>query len=75
MKFIRYHKLAIKLEQARILDGSCYITLYNRFGFPAPEVLKRCALRKIPVYRTDLNGAVHAVSDGQKWAVSSEGLN
>jgi|GEM_PF-425371 len=44
----------------------------NGFGFPAPEVIERCAARKIPVYRTDLQGAVHAVSDGLKWTITTE---
>jgi competence protein ComEC len=44
----------------------------NQFGFPAPEVIERCAERNIPMYRTDLQGAVHAVSDGQKWTIATE---
>ncbi|MGA2028174.1 MAG: DNA internalization-related competence protein ComEC/Rec2 [Syntrophobacteraceae bacterium] len=44
----------------------------NQFGFPAPAVIERCAARNIPMYRTDVNGAVHAVSDGQKWTITSE---
>jgi beta-lactamase superfamily II metal-dependent hydrolase len=50
----------------------CYITLYDPFGFLASEVLERCTERNIPVYRTDAQGAVHAVSDGLKWTISSE---
>ncbi len=44
----------------------------NQFGFPASEVIERCAARKIPMYRTDTNGAVHAVSDGLKWTITTE---
>ncbi len=44
----------------------------NRFGFPAPAVIERCAERSIPVYRTDLQGAVRAVSDGRKWTITTE---
>ena len=44
----------------------------NQFGFPAPEVLARCGERNIPMYRTDINGAVHAVSDGVKWTITTE---
>ncbi len=51
---------------------SCYITVFNPFGFPAPEVIERYAARNIPMYRTDANGAVHAVSDGRKWTIGSE---
>ncbi|MFZ0931968.1 MAG: DNA internalization-related competence protein ComEC/Rec2 [Syntrophobacteraceae bacterium] len=45
----------------------------NQFGFPAPEAVQRCAERNIPMYRTDLQGAVHAVSDGRKWTITTEG--
>ena len=44
----------------------------NWFGFPASETIERCAARKIPVYRTDLQGAVHAVSDGLKWTITTQ---
>jgi competence protein ComEC len=44
----------------------------NQFGFPASEVLERCEKRNIPVYRTDINGAVHALSNGREWTISSE---
>ncbi|MEM5785661.1 MAG: DNA internalization-related competence protein ComEC/Rec2, partial [Syntrophobacteraceae bacterium] len=42
----------------------------NPFGFPAKNVLGRCAERNIPVHRTDLDGAVHAVSDGREWSIT-----
>jgi competence protein ComEC len=44
----------------------------NQFGFPAEAAVQRCVERNIPMYRTDLQGAVHAVSDGQKWTITSE---
>ena len=44
----------------------------NRFGFPAEAVVQRCTERNIPMYRTDLQGAVHAVSDGLKWTITTE---
>ena len=44
----------------------------NQFGFPAPAALERCAERNIPMYRTDLQGAVRAVSDGLKWTITTE---
>lgn len=43
----------------------------NSFGFPAPSVIQRCKQRHIPFYRTDLDGAVHAVSNGQYWAITT----
>ncbi len=44
----------------------------NRYGFPAQAVIKRCADRKIPMYRTDLHGAIHASSDGRQWTITTE---
>jgi competence protein ComEC len=44
----------------------------NQFGFPASETIERCAERNIPMYRTDLQGAVHAVSDGREWTIVTE---
>jgi beta-lactamase superfamily II metal-dependent hydrolase len=35
-------------------------------------VIERCNERKIPMYRTDLQGAVHAVSDGREWMITTE---
>jgi competence protein ComEC len=39
----------------------------NLFGFPAPAVLAECRKRSIPTYRTDLQGAIQATSDGFHW--------
>ena len=44
----------------------------NMFHFPAPVVIDRCKARRIPVYRTDLQGAVRAVSDGEQWTISTQ---
>jgi competence protein ComEC len=41
----------------------------NPFGFPHEEVLSRLRERGIDCYRTDLHGAVDAVSDGERWEV------
>jgi competence protein ComEC len=46
----------------------------NPFGFPAEAAVRRCAERQIPMYRTDLHGAIHAVSDGLKWTITTEAL-
>lgn len=56
--------------QPRAIVFSCGYN--NTFGFPAPSVIRRCSERKIPMYRTDLQGAVHAVSDGKQWKVTTE---
>jgi competence protein ComEC len=41
----------------------------NSLNLPADAVLERCRSRKIPVYRTDLHGAVQAFSDGSQWDI------
>jgi len=38
----------------------------NSFGFPNPELIERLLDRNIAILRTDLHGAVTAVSDGEK---------
>jgi len=43
----------------------------NPFGFPHPEILKRYEELKIPVLRTDINGAVTIETDGAGLKVSS----
>ncbi len=42
----------------------------NPFNFPSPMVLEECGRRGIPIYRTDLDGQVVAVSDGHRWRIS-----
>ena len=38
----------------------------NMYGHPTPEVLQRLAIREIPVYRNDLQGAVGMeIKDGK----------
>jgi competence protein ComEC len=39
---------------------------YNKFGHPAADVLARLAQRRIPVYRTDRDGAIDVFSDGHQ---------
>jgi competence protein ComEC len=41
----------------------------NLFGFPSPTVLAECRKRNIPVFRTDLQGAIQATSDGLCWEI------
>jgi len=41
----------------------------NWFGFPDPRVLHACRERGIPIYRTDLCGAIQALSDGKRWEI------
>jgi competence protein ComEC len=44
----------------------------NIFHFPAPVVLNRCRKLSIPFYRTDLQGEVHAVSNGRGWTITTQ---
>ena len=39
----------------------------NGFGHPHPETLARLARRQVPLLRTDRDGTVAVVSDGQTW--------
>jgi competence protein ComEC len=41
----------------------------NIFGFPSSEALTECAKRSIPIFRTDLQGAIEATSDGHDWDI------
>jgi len=68
----RYSSSEEFLDALRPVAIVCSCGYDNQFGFPAHEVIERCAVRNIPMYRTDINGAVHAVSDGQKWTITSE---
>ena len=60
------------LDALRPVAIVCSCGYDNPFGFPAPAVIDRCAARNIPMYRTDANGAVHAVSDGLKWTFTTQ---
>jgi hypothetical protein len=42
----------------------------NIFGFPSESVLRRCRERRIPVFRTDAQGAIEAVSNGAEWNIA-----
>ncbi len=44
---------------------------HNRYGFPGRKVLARCRRRGITVYRTDLDGAVQVISDGQDHRITT----
>jgi competence protein ComEC len=43
----------------------------NRFGLPSSRTLGLLSARKIPVYRTDLDGTIELVSDGFSWSVAT----
>lgn len=44
----------------------------NLYGHPKPETLERYDARQIPVFRTDLLGAVHLKSDGNTFYLKSQ---
>ena len=44
----------------------------NRFGFPHKDVVTRYRERRIPCYRTDLQGAILGISDGTGWKILTE---
>lgn len=41
----------------------------NRFGLPSARTVALLKLKKIPLYRTDLDGTIELVSDGVSWSV------
>jgi competence protein ComEC len=41
----------------------------NRYGHPAPETLERLGLKHAAVWRTDLDGTITVVTDGQRMEV------
>jgi competence protein ComEC len=43
----------------------------NWFGFPSKRIIEECRNRGIPFYRTDLNGAITAVSNGRNWDIKT----
>ncbi len=44
----------------------------NQYNHPAPEVLARLSELDVQVYRTDINGAITVLSDGETVTVTSE---
>jgi competence protein ComEC len=55
-----------------VVFSSCYL---NRMNHPHPETLIRYKNSDVNIYRTDLNGAVQIISNGQKYAIRThEGL-
>jgi len=45
----------------------------NRFGHPAPQTLWLLEAQGIPIWRTDRDGTIELVSDGQSWTVQATG--
>jgi competence protein ComEC len=43
----------------------------NRFGLPAPQTIAHLARRGIQIYRTDLDGTIELISDGNSWSIST----
>jgi beta-lactamase superfamily II metal-dependent hydrolase len=49
------------------------VGLDNSYGHPHDEVLQRLRFRDIDVYRTDLDGTIEVVSDGESYQVTTRG--
>ena len=47
--------------------GVISLGLNNRYGHPHQEVIQRLQERDIEIYRTDQQGSIIAVSDGESW--------
>jgi competence protein ComEC len=45
----------------------------NRFGHPAPQTLRLLEGEGVPTWRTDRQGTIELVSDGQSWTVQAAG--
>ncbi|MEJ5349158.1 MAG: DNA internalization-related competence protein ComEC/Rec2 [Desulfosoma sp.] len=43
----------------------------NPFGFPSSSVMQRLQEKGLPVLRTDLHGALHAIWNGSRWILTS----
>ncbi len=63
------------LVGARPLAGIISVGPGNALGAPARSVLQRLQQVGVKVFRTDLDGEVHAVSDGQRFSVVTERLS
>lgn len=48
---------------------------HNRFKFPHSRVVQRYRERKIPLLRTDRDGALHIVSNGKEWHIQTTRRN
>ena len=55
--------LFLRAANPRIAVISC--GRYNSFGHPAPQTLGRLAERRVPIYRTDTQGAIEIFSNGR----------
>lgn len=49
------------------------VGLDNQYGHPHDEVLQRLTFRDIDIYRTDLDGAVEVITDGDNYRVQRAG--
>jgi competence protein ComEC len=48
------------------------VGLYNSYGHPVPSILDRYVRRKITVYRTDRDGDITLVTDGEHYQITTE---
>ncbi len=60
------------LDAAAPQMATISLGLDNSYGHPHKEVLERLGAREIPIYRTDLNGAIVITSDGSTLTVATQ---
>ena len=65
----KYSSSAAFLEAVSPEAAVIGVGAHNLYGHPAPETLKRLAAQSIPVYRTDLDGAIGIRRKGGKLLV------
>ena len=58
------------IEKVSPLTAFIEVGRNNKYGHPTEEVLKRLADFKIPYYRTDIDGTVELVLDGQSYKIT-----
>jgi competence protein ComEC len=58
---------AVNPDAATISCGSV-----NKYGHPTPEALKRLKGEGVKVYRTDLQGVIRIVSDGERYRIHTQ---
>jgi len=48
------------------------VGLYNKFGHPVPSTIEKFKNRNYKIYRTDQNGNINIITDGQTYTIKTE---
>ncbi|MBO0725096.1 MAG: MBL fold metallo-hydrolase [Blastocatellia bacterium] len=67
----RYATSARFLEAVAPEAAVISVGAHNRYGHPAPETLDRLQKAGVKIYRTDLNGEITIISDGNKFEIQT----